>query len=266
MPKPLLSADAIFDEALRLLAEEGAAGLTVRNLAARLRCSNKTLYQQVGAHEVLVRGVVARAFAQLELAFSADAAWEVAVESWCMALRAELLDHPDLCKLMTTADRDVVVDYVGQLMAVLERNGFTHSQASRRNPCPRHVEHDAVRCRSAGPVGRPARVRRHRSMAHRGNGLDAIGAWPYTLTESADLVERWLQINPERFCLLHGDYRLDNLLFDPDKTSVTVVDWQTITVGLPARDLAYFLGTRLETSLREKMEPELVKVYHVVRH
>ncbi|MFZ0905249.1 MAG: TetR/AcrR family transcriptional regulator C-terminal domain-containing protein [Mycobacterium sp.] len=139
MPKPLLSADAIFDEALRLLAEEGAAGLTVRNLAARVRCSNKTLYQQVGAHEVLVRGVVARAFAQLELAFSADAAWEVAVESWCMALRAELLDHPDLCKLMTTADRDVVVDYIGQLMAVLERNGFTPSQAIRAGGILAHV-------------------------------------------------------------------------------------------------------------------------------
>lgn len=139
MPKPLLSADAILDEALCLLAEEGAAGLTVRNLAARLRCSNKTLYQQVGAHEVLVRGVVARAFAQLELAFSADAAWEVAVESWCMALRAELLDHPDLCKLMTTADRDVVVDYIGQLMAVLERNGFTHSQAIRAGGILAHV-------------------------------------------------------------------------------------------------------------------------------
>jgi AcrR family transcriptional regulator len=134
-----LSADAILDEALRLLAEEGAAGLTVRNLAARLRCSNKTLYQQVGAHEVLVRGVVARAFGQLELAFSADAGWEVAVESWCMALRAELLDHPDLCKLMTTADRDVVVDYVGQLMAVLERNGFTHSQAIRAGGILAHV-------------------------------------------------------------------------------------------------------------------------------
>jgi AcrR family transcriptional regulator len=65
LPKPLLSADAVFDEALRVLAEEGAAGLTVRNLAARLRCSNKTVYQQVGTHDVLVRGVVARAFAQM---------------------------------------------------------------------------------------------------------------------------------------------------------------------------------------------------------
>jgi aminoglycoside phosphotransferase (APT) family kinase protein len=83
-----------------------------------------------------------------------------------------------------------------------------------------------------------------------------------TLTESSDLVEPWLQINTERFCLLHGDYRLDNLLFDPDKTSVIVVDWQTITVGLPARDLAYFLGTSMDADLRKEAEPELVTTYH----
>jgi len=83
-----------------------------------------------------------------------------------------------------------------------------------------------------------------------------------TLIESADLVERWLSISPERFCLLHGDFRLDNLLFNPDKTSVTVVDWQTITVGLPTRDLAYFLGTSLNTDLREVVELELVAAYH----
>ncbi len=41
---------------------------------------------------------------------------------------------------------------------------------------------------------------------------------------------------------MHGDYRLDNMLFDPDRTRVTVVDWQTLGSGLPARDLAYFTG------------------------
>jgi hypothetical protein len=41
-----------------------------------------------------------------------------------------------------------------------------------------------------------------------------------------------------------------------------VVDWQTITVGLPARDLAYFLGTSLDSDLREATESELVKAYH----
>ncbi len=139
VPKPLLSADAIFDEALRALAEQGAAGLTIRNLAARLRCSNKTLYQQVGTYEVLVRGVVARAFAQLELAFCADGGWEVATESWCTALRAALLDHPDLRNLMTVADRSAIVEYAGQLMAVLERDGFTPGQALRAGGILAHV-------------------------------------------------------------------------------------------------------------------------------
>jgi len=139
LPKPLLSADAIFDEALRVLAEEGAAGLTIRNLAKRLRCSNKTLYQQVGTHEVLVRGVVARAFAQLEIAFRTRFPWEAAVESWCLALRAALLDHPDLCKLMTTADRGVIVDYAAQLIEVLERDGFSHRQAVQAAGIMAHV-------------------------------------------------------------------------------------------------------------------------------
>ena len=83
-----------------------------------------------------------------------------------------------------------------------------------------------------------------------------------TLTEAAHLVEGWLQIHPERYCLLHGDYRLDNLLFDPAKGSVTVVDWQTIAVGLPARDLAYFVGTSLDGDLRKAVETDLVTTYH----
>lgn len=83
-----------------------------------------------------------------------------------------------------------------------------------------------------------------------------------TLTDSVELVERWLGIHPNRFCLLHGDYRLDNLLFDPEKTTVTVVDWQTISVGLPARDLAYFLGTSMSAGARADSERGLVQAYH----
>lgn len=83
-----------------------------------------------------------------------------------------------------------------------------------------------------------------------------------TLTESVQLIESWLGINPDRFCVLHGDYRLDNLLFDPARAAVTVVDWQTIAVGLPARDLAYFLGTGLDSVLRKETERDLVEAYH----
>ncbi|MFE6862173.1 phosphotransferase family protein [Nocardia sp. NPDC057668] len=82
------------------------------------------------------------------------------------------------------------------------------------------------------------------------------------LTDSVALIERWLGIAADRFCLLHGDYRLDNLLFDAAENSVTVVDWQTLTVGLPARDLAYFLGTSVESGLRQQRESEWVESYH----
>ncbi|WP_019929136.1 phosphotransferase family protein [Nocardia sp. BMG111209] len=83
-----------------------------------------------------------------------------------------------------------------------------------------------------------------------------------TLTAAADAIEPWLGIHPDRFCLLHGDYRLDNLLFAPDASAVTVVDWQTITIGLPARDLAYFLGTGLTPDLCARVEADLVAAYH----
>lgn len=122
-----------------MLDEEGADGLTIRNLAGRLRCSNKTLYQQVGAHDVLIRGVVARAFGQLELEFCAECEWQEAAESWCIALRSALLDHPELCKLMTTADRGVIVDYATQLIEVLRRCGFSHGQAVRSAGILTHV-------------------------------------------------------------------------------------------------------------------------------
>ncbi|MFD6517714.1 phosphotransferase family protein [Rhodococcus sp. NPDC060176] len=84
-----------------------------------------------------------------------------------------------------------------------------------------------------------------------------------TLEEYVELVEHWLLLRPNRYCLLHGDYRADNLLFNPDRTRVTVIDWQTLTVGLPARDLAYFLGTSLASQHRRSQEQRLVKLYHV---
>lgn len=82
-----------------------------------------------------------------------------------------------------------------------------------------------------------------------------------TVLESAEAIADWLLGAPERFSLLHGDYRADNLLFDPARTRVTVVDWQTLAVGLPARDLAYFLATSLSPEERAAHERELVGVY-----
>ena len=76
------------------------------------------------------------------------------------------------------------------------------------------------------------------------------------------LVTPWLLAEPDRFSLMHGDYRLDNLLYDPDRTRVTVVDWQTMGIGLPARDLTYFTATSLAPEDRAAVERELVERYH----
>lgn len=83
-----------------------------------------------------------------------------------------------------------------------------------------------------------------------------------TATESMALTTPWLLSEPGRFSLMHGDYRLDNLLFTPDRTEVTVVDWQTLGAGLPARDLAYFTATSLLPEQRADLDEQLVAAYH----
>jgi hypothetical protein len=83
-----------------------------------------------------------------------------------------------------------------------------------------------------------------------------------TATESMSMVTPWLLAEPGRFALMHGDYRLDNMLFDPDRSRVTVVDWQTLGSGLPARDLSYFTATSLLPEVRSEVDDALLDAYH----
>jgi len=80
------------------------------------------------------------------------------------------------------------------------------------------------------------------------------------LRRFAEAVPTWITARAERFALGHGDYRLDNLLFDP-AGGVHAVDWQTLSVGQPGRDLAYFCGTSLEVPDRRDHEQAVVAAY-----
>jgi hypothetical protein len=62
--------------------------------------------------------------------------------------------------------------------------------------------------------------------------------------------------------LLHGDYRLDNMLFGAAGADrpLTVVDWQTVTWGPAMTDLAYFLGSALAD--RRTHYDALLGAYH----
>ena len=62
--------------------------------------------------------------------------------------------------------------------------------------------------------------------------------------------------------IVHGDYRLDNLLIDPTTGAVTVVDWQTCALGAAPYDVAYFIGAGLGLDDRRAHEERLVRSYH----
>ena len=62
--------------------------------------------------------------------------------------------------------------------------------------------------------------------------------------------------------IVHGDYRLDNLLLGPGPDDVAVVDWQTIALGTAASDAAYFIGAGLLPEVRRQHEDELLRTYY----
>lgn len=65
------------------------------------------------------------------------------------------------------------------------------------------------------------------------------------ITEMDELIQ-WLHDNmPEddgESCIIHGDYRLDNVIFNSGKPEIrAVLDWELATLGHPMADLAYYL-------------------------
>ena len=54
---------------------------------------------------------------------------------------------------------------------------------------------------------------------------------------------RWLRRNPpppaERICVVHGDYRSGNFLFDSDGRIHAILDWEMAHLGDPLEDLAW---------------------------
>ncbi len=76
------------------------------------------------------------------------------------------------------------------------------------------------------------------------------------ITEMDQLI-KWLSANiPDddgEVSLVHGDYRLDNLMFSKDNHSITaVLDWELSTLGHPYADLAYqCMGIRLPPAYKQ---------------
>lgn len=129
MAKPLIPVEDIYDHAFELLDTEGAGALTTRRLAADLKISTRTLYQQVASREQLIRALVARHFSRLKLDFHEYADWETTALKWCLALHDALAAHPYLTELMTNDDRNAVLDYMAALTKASLREGIPRNLA-----------------------------------------------------------------------------------------------------------------------------------------
>ncbi|MEO1063220.1 MAG: phosphotransferase [Actinomycetota bacterium] len=104
------------------------------------------------------------------------------------------------------------------------------------------------------------------------------GLWPGWVDRYADRLDADVLEMGERFIadirryyaqeplletVVHGDFRLDNMLFNAADGAdpVTVVDWQTVSVGDGLSDVAYFLGAGLDVEDRRSHERDLVHGY-----
>lgn len=78
-----------------------------------------------------------------------------------------------------------------------------------------------------------------------------IGRWTkqYKLSETEHMepMERLIEYLPatvpeqDRVSIVHGDYRIDNMIFAPDRPEVlAVLDWELSTLGDPLADFTYF--------------------------
>jgi len=76
------------------------------------------------------------------------------------------------------------------------------------------------------------------------------------------LLGRWMARPHGPRTVVHADFRLDNLLFTPGDPAPVVVDYQTVTWGAGAYDLAYFVGGCLEPDVRRSAAESLMAGYH----
>lgn len=79
----------------------------------------------------------------------------------------------------------------------------------------------------------------------------------------AELAPKWFRRPTERLSVIHGDFRLDNMLFDIKSGAepIAVLDWQTVSSGNPLTDIGYFMGCGIGSTLRVMHESELLDAY-----
>jgi thiamine kinase-like enzyme len=77
-----------------------------------------------------------------------------------------------------------------------------------------------------------------------------------------DHLPEWASLRVGPKTASHGDFRLDNLLFQDGERRPVVVDWQTLSWAGASYDVAYFIGGCLSPEDRRTHEQALLAHYY----
>jgi len=128
-----------------------------------------------------------------------------------------------------------------------EERGSVYRSVNKAMAALHRVDYQAIGLGDFGKVGEYRERQIHRwSKTYRLAEMDPI-------PEMDHLIE-WLPENippGDETTLIHGDYRLDNMIFHPKEPRVlALLDWELATLGHPVGDFTYTLmGWRLDKNL-----------------
>ena len=85
----------------------------------------------------------------------------------------------------------------------------------------------------------------------------------YELSEKiSDVYEQYtLELSKSPRTVLHGDYRVGNIMFESNKDDITIFDWQFACRGPGVYDLVYIICFDLSIEDRRKYEANLMQEY-----
>ncbi len=133
--------EKIYSRAMAIVDKKGAKALTLRDIAADLRISTRTLHKRVGSRDELLR-CIARTFAEgLDVSIRVKESWRATSLEWCRQLHHALIAHPQLSVLLDDTVNQPWARTVENLADLAVHEGIPRARAQE---CLRPLVHVTV--------------------------------------------------------------------------------------------------------------------------
>lgn len=126
----LLSRELIATEALRLYEEVGAAGFSLRRLAARMNVKSPSFYNHVSGQDDLVAAMQEQLQVHVDMDCLDDPDWRVGIGTHARSYRASFLRHPEVALMICRLPmNDLGMELYGRQLRAFRRYGLSERDA-----------------------------------------------------------------------------------------------------------------------------------------